>query len=459
LNSSARPQCSPPLPRLRTDLRAFLAILSTGIPPVALLIVLIAAPEAHAMAVAIVMVSLAWVMLVAFRMRADLLHHIRTLSNLVEATRAQDYSMKSPRARETGELAELYRQINTLTDSLKVGRQSEQELLAVLEQVVNQIGVAIIVCDSFDRIRLANGLAGKLLQAAPNELIGVDFANTALAGIPLSAAPKLLDYSFPGGKGRWQMSQQYYRHLGKPSRLIFVTDLKQVLSEEEIAAWQRLIRVISHEVNNSLTPITSLCQTLSTMLGAADSARHTQDVRTGLKIIAERAKGLKQFISVYARIARLPEPQKVVFSAAQLLERLQGIFSHGSVELDGEVPDVRLFGDPVHIEQALINLLKNALEANEHGGGPVKVACRVRGDSCEFEIVDDGAGISNPGNLFVPFYTTKAEGAGIGLVLCRQIAARHQGRVTLESRPEGRGAIARFILPLATQPHAQSLAG
>jgi len=439
--------------------RAFLSILSTGIPAIALLVVLMASPEAHATAVAIVIVSLAWVMLVAFRTRAGLLHHIRTLSNLVEATRAQDYSMKSPRARGTGELAELYRQINTLTDSLKVGRQSEQELLAVLEQVVNQIGVAIIVCDSFDRIRLANQLAGKLLKATPNELIGVDFADTALAGIALSAEPKLLDYCFPGGKGRWQMSQQYYRHLGKPSRLIFVTDLKQVLSEEEIAAWQRLIRVISHEVNNSLTPITSLCQTLSAILGAPDSARHTQDVRTGLRIIAERAKGLKQFISVYARIARLPEPQKVLFSAAQLLERLQGIFSQGLVELDGEVPEVRLFGDPVHIEQALINLIKNALEASAQSARPVKIACRIRGESCEFEIVDDGAGISNPGNLFVPFYTTKTEGAGIGLVLCRQIAAKHDGRVTLESRPEGRGAVARLILPLAKPLLVQGLAG
>lgn len=454
-----RSHSSPPSRRLRTDLRAFLAIASTGIPPVVLLGVMIVNPEDHATAVAIVVMSLAWVMLVAFRMRAGLLHHIRTLSNLVEATRAQDYSMKSPRARETGELAELYRQINTLTDSLRVGRQSEQELLAVLEQVVSQIGVAIVVCDSFDRIRLANRLAGKLLKAAPNELTGVDFASTALAGIPLSAEPKLLDYSFPGGKGRWQMSQQYYRHLGKPSRLIFVTDLKQVLSEEEIAAWQRLIRVISHEVNNSLTPITSLCQTLSAMLGESDSARHAQDVRSGLRIIAERAKGLKQFISVYARIARLPEPQKTLFPAALLLERLQGIFSQESVELVGEVPDVHLFGDPVHIEQALINLIKNALEANARSVRPVEVACHVRGESCEFEIVDDGAGISNPGNLFVPFYSTKAEGAGIGLVLCRQIAAKHHGRVTLESRPEGRGAVAKLILPLATQQRAQSLAG
>lgn len=448
-----------PRGRLPTDLRLFVAILSSGVPAVALLIVLFASPGNKEATLVIALMSLAWTALVAVRMRASLLRHIRTLSNLVEATRAQDYSMKSPRAREPGELAELYRQINTLTDSLKVGRQSEQELLAVLEQVVNQIGVAIVVCDSHDRIRLGNALAGKLLKASPKELIGVEFASTALAEISLAAEPKLLDHQFPGGMGRWQVSQQYYRHRGKPSRIVFVTDLKQVLSEEEIAAWQRLIRVISHEVNNSLTPITSLSQTLSTMLAASDTAGCTHDLRAGLQVIAERAKGLKEFISVYARIARLPEPQKILFPAAQLVDRVQGIFSQAAVEIVGDVPSVSLFGDPVHLEQALINLIKNALEANAPSAQPVRVSCRARGESCEFEIADDGAGISNPGNVFVPFYTTKAEGAGIGLVLCRQIAARHSGEVTLESRPEGRGAVARLILPLAAYRRVQDLVG
>jgi two-component system, NtrC family, nitrogen regulation sensor histidine kinase NtrY len=450
LTPVARSASTPPRRGLSTDMRLFLAILSSAIPSILLLIILLVAPQHNGAMMAIVLASLIWVLLVAVRMREAVLHHIRTLSNLVEAARAQDYSMKSSRARESGELAELYGQMNMLADSLKVGRQSEQESLGVLEKVVNQISVAIVVCDSRDRIRLANVLAGTLLQSSPQELIGVEFSSTALAEIPLAPEPKLLDHRFPGGEGRWQVSQQYYRHQGRPSRIIFITDLKQVLSEEEIAAWQRLIRVIGHEVNNSLTPITSLCQTLSAILAGPNSAERAHDVRDGLKVIAERAKGLKEFISVYARIARLPEPQKILFPAAQLIDRVKGIFSQGAVEIVGDVPEVRLFGDPVHLEQALINLIKNALEANGQSAHAIEVSCRIRGDSCEFEIVDEGAGISNPGNLFVPFYTTKSEGAGIGLVLCRRIAAKHFGQVTLENRPEGRGAIARLIVPVPT---------
>jgi signal transduction histidine kinase len=170
-----------------------------------------------------------------------------------------------------------------------------------------------------------------------------------------------------------------------------------------------------------------------------------------LDVIADRAKGLKEFISVYARIARLPEPQKILFPAAQLIEKVSGIFTN-ALEIVGVVPEIHLYGDPVHLEQALINLIKNALEANGEGAHPVKLSCHVRTDYCEFEIVDDGAGISNPGNLFVPFYTTKSEGAGIGLVLVRQIVAKHFGQVTLENRTDSHGAVARLILPLPPNP-------
>lgn len=392
--------------------------------------------------------ALIWSLMVALGVRGEVLHHIRTLNNLIDAAGTRDYSVKGAGAREPGELAALYRQLNSLQDILKTGRQSEQELLHVLEKVVDHIDVAIIVCDSHDRIRLVNALTTTLLKSSAEALIGLEFARSPLAGLPLAAEPRLLDYRFPGGESRWQVSQQYYRHQGQPSRLIFITDLKQVLVEQETAAWQRLIRVISHEVNNSLTPITSLCQTLVGILDNPAGELYANDVRDGLGVIGQRAKGLKEFISVYAQVARLPEPQKMLFPAAELLEKVQGIFTRDMLEVEETIADVRLFGDPIHLEQALINLIKNALEANITGTVPVKLSCSVRGDYCEFEILDEGAGVSNPGNLFVPFYTTKREGGGIGLVLCRQIAAKHFGQVTLDNRPAGRGAVARLILPL-----------
>jgi nitrogen fixation/metabolism regulation signal transduction histidine kinase len=390
---------------------------------------------------------LVWVLSVAVAARNDFLRHVRTLSNLVEAIRTQDYGMKASRAREPGELAELYQQLNTLADNLKRTRQNEQEVLSVLEKVVSQINVAIIVFDSSDRIRLANRQAASLLDSTPEELLGVSLTGTVLSRLPLSEHPKLVDFRFPGAEGRWQVSQHHYRNEGVASRIVFVADLEQVLSDEEIGAWQRLIRVIGHEVNNSLTPITSLSQTLTGLLARPDAASHAQSVREGLGVIGERAKGLQEFISTYARLARLPEPQKILFSAAELAASLRRFFTGRALEIE-PFPEVTVFGDPVHLEQALINLIKNALEANPADAPAVRLGCRVREGHCEFVVVDGGPGISNPGNLFVPFYTTKGEGAGIGLVLCRQIATKHRGQISLENRQDGRGAVAKLVLPL-----------
>ena len=395
---------------------------------------------------AIAFAVLAWIFVIADQARREVLRHIRTLSNLVESTRAHDYSMKGSGARDPGELAELYQQINGLAESVKIGRQGEQELLSILEKVVSQINVAIVVFDSRDRIRLVNQLASTLLQSPADELIGKNCGDTVLAQLPVSSEPALVDFRFPGAEGRWQIRQSSYRHEGQESRIIFIADLKQVLFDEEIAAWQRLIRVISHEVNNSLTPITSLCQTLTGLLAKSDSPDDA-DVRMGLGVIAERAKGLQDFISVYARLARLPEPHRILFAAAALSNKLERIFAGKPLQIV-PFPEVMVFGDPVHLEQALINLVKNGLEANPPGAPPVQLSCRLRDGQCEFQVEDHGAGIGNPDNLFVPFYTTKPEGAGIGLILCRQIAARHHGHVSLENRADAPGAVARLSIPL-----------
>jgi len=431
-----------------------LMVASAALPPAAMLILRLSGWEASdPVWIALAVLSILWALAAGLAARNGVIHHIRTLTNLIEATQAQDYGTLSARAREPGELGVLYAQLNALALSLKQDRQSEQELLAMLEKVVSQIRVAIVVCDARDRIRLVNRRACTLLGMRADDLIGVEFAATALAELPLASEPQLLTHRFPGGEGRWQVIQQAYRHQGLPSRIVFITDLKQVLSDEEISAWQRLIRVISHEVNNSLTPIMSLCQTLVTILdrpGSADSADFASDMRDSLSVIADRARGLKEFITAYARIARLPEPQKILFPASRLVDRVNGMFASGAIDIERPVPQIELYGDPVHLEQALINLMRNALEATGPDGPPVRFRCRVDADTFEFEIVDSGPGISNPSNLFVPFYTTKAEGAGIGLILCRQIAIRHHGEVSLENRDDARGAIARLRLPLPT---------
>jgi nitrogen fixation/metabolism regulation signal transduction histidine kinase len=428
----------------------FLWVLSSAIPAALSLLCLwryVAWPAAAKLGVAAVV--LVWIAVVANIVRSKLVHQFRTLSTLLESIRSQDYTMKGVRARERGDLGELYRQINNLTDSLKNIRQSEQELLIVLEKVVSEMNVAVIVFDARDRIRLVNQSASSLLKAAAADLNGVNCADTILAGIPVSAEPRLIDFRFPGAEGRWQIRQHAYRHQGQSSRILIIADLKQVLSDGEISAWQRLIRVISHEVNNSLTPISSLSQTLANMLDKSGGLQDG-DVREGLSVIAERAKGLQDFISGYARLARLPEPRKSAFPAAELAAKLGRFFAGQPLDIV-DFPHVMLFGDEVQLEQALINLIKNGLEANPPGAPPVQLSCRLHEGQCSFQIADHGPGIVNPDNLFVPFYTTKAEGAGIGLILSRQIAARHHGQVTLENRPDGTGALAQLVVPLPPQ--------
>ena len=461
------PVVSHPRPshKLPSDWRIYLLVLVSAVPTIGLLFYLYFDHNISlTVKIALTAISLLWIAIVAASVREKIIHHIRTLSNLIEALRAEDYSLKGSRAREPGELAELYQQINALNNKLKESRQIEFELENLLEKVVNQINVAIIACDADDSIRLVNKLASKLLNKSPQFLIGVELRDTELKNLPLGSAEQnkrsqLIDHVFPGAEGRWQINQQFYRDQGKPGRIIFITDLKQVLNEEEVNAWQRLIRVIGHEVNNSLTPITSICQTVESLLARPAGERNDQDIRDGLSVIAERAKNLKNFISVYARIARLPEPQKVVFTPGDLMKKIQRFFSPLEraandqqtvpVECEEQVPTAKLFGDLAHLEQVLINLIKNAIEASSASREPVKVSVQVSEERCEFVITDSGTGISNTANLFVPFYTTKSQGAGIGLTLCRQIASKHGGHISLENRSKAKGTVAKLVLPLA----------
>ncbi len=435
--------------RISSEQKLFLSVLISAVPVVILLFYVFTDDEISlTFKISVTGFCFIWLLAVAASIRENFVYHLRTLSNLVEAIRTEDYSMRSSRVRDPGELAELYQQIDTLTNQLRSLKQQELESEKLLERIVNQINVAIIACDDSGQIRLANRLAGKLLVEKPEELVGQALDATVLDDLVTEEGSQLIDYDFPGSPGRWQINVQSYRYQGKPGKIVFITDLKQVLSEEEISAWQRLIRVIAHEVNNSLTPISSICQTLENHLARLPDFENDDDLKQGLAVIEERAKGLRDFISVYARIAKLPDPHKVSFRVDSLLEKVQRFFSDQAVSVNAVDEDASLFGDPVLVEQALINLVKNAVEANEGAALPVQLHFSQKPGFVEFVVLDNGSGISNPANLFIPFYTTKEKGAGIGLALSRQIAAKHGGQVILENRNDSDGAVARLQLPI-----------
>jgi nitrogen fixation/metabolism regulation signal transduction histidine kinase len=244
------------------------------------------------------------------------------------------------------------------------------------------------------------------------------------------------------------MRRTVFRESGLPHKLVVIADLSQPLREEELKAWQRLVRVIGHELNNSLAPIKSIAGSLNTMLRRPQRAEDwEQDMLGGLEIIEARAEGLNRFMQSYARLAKLPAPTRQRVELGPLLRRIVTLGKRENVDFI-EGPEVELAIDAAQIEQVVINLVKNATEAVEESNtGKVRVTWRKFSGQIEIVVEDDGPGIANAQNLFVPFFTTKASGSGIGLVLCRQIAENHGGTLSLENREGTHGCVARLRLP------------
>jgi signal transduction histidine kinase len=244
-----------------------------------------------------------------------------------------------------------------------------------------------------------------------------------------------------------------FRQDGLPHDLIVLSDLSRTLREEERQAWQRLIRVLGHELNNSLAPIQSVAQSMESNLQRAqiDTPPSSEidvvldDLRQGLAIIRSRTEALSRFMAAYARLARLPQPTLAPVGLRELVRRVAELETRVRVQVV-EGPPVTISADRDQLEQLLINLIRNAAEAVLEIGGEVLVKWSLERSRVQLSIIDDGPGLSNTTNLFVPFFTTKPGGSGIGLVLCRQIAEAHGGSLTLENRYGCRGCEARFIM-------------
>jgi nitrogen fixation/metabolism regulation signal transduction histidine kinase len=318
---------------------------------------------------------------------------------------------------------------------------------------MEEIDVAIFAFDVNQTLRLVNRAGQELLGQPAERILGRHAADVDLADCLAGDAARVLTRTFPGGAGRWGMRRTSFREGGLPHSLLVIADLSQPLREEELKAWQRLVRVIGHELNNSLAPIKSIAGSLGTMLRREKRAPDWEDdMRGGLEIIETRAEGLNRFMQSYARLAKLPAPHKQPVELGPLVRRIASMETRAQVEVVGG-PELTVDADAAQLEQVIINLLKNAAEAVPDAGTEGAPTCCVRigwhklSGAHEITIEDDGPGIANPQNLFVPFFTTKPSGSGIGLVLCRQIAENHGGSLTLENRPDASGCIARLRLP------------
>jgi signal transduction histidine kinase len=279
-------------------------------------------------------------------------------------------------------------------------------------------------------------------------LLGRTAEELGLADCLQGEPTRTLQMTIPGSIGRWGMRRSSFRQGGRPHQLLVLADLSQALREEERQAWQRLLRVLGHELNNSLAPIKSIAGSLVSLLGKqSPPADWKEDMQGGLGVIRARADALSRFMEAYSRLARLPRPKLGALEIEPLIRRVAGLETRVAVVLE-PAANIMIQADGDHLEQLLINLLRNAADAALETKGGVKIGWAKTGSQLEIRVEDEGPGLSNTANLFVPFFTTKPGGSGIGLALSRQIAEAHGGSLTLENRKQGTGCVARLRLPL-----------
>jgi nitrogen fixation/metabolism regulation signal transduction histidine kinase len=316
---------------------------------------------------------------------------------------------------------------------------------------MEQIEVAVFTFDGDARLQFVNRAGAHLLRQPAERMLGRTAAELDLADCLSTEEPRIIPATFPGGSGRWEVRRSQFRQGGRPHDLLVISDVSQPLRDEERQAWQRLIRVMGHELNNSLAPIKSIAGSIAMLTGRDPLPPDWRDdVRRGLEVIGSRADSLNRFMSAYARLARLPQPKFEPLDVRAVVDHIVNLDGSRRIEVSGG-PDLTIRADGDQIEQLLINLVRNATDAVQETEGGVRVGwVRLDGlpDQLELWIEDDGPGLPDTSNLFVPFFTTKPGGSGIGLVLSRQIAEAHGGTLSLENRQDARGCRATLRLPL-----------
>jgi len=394
-----------------------------------------------------VLVVAAWLG-VTLALRERVVRPLQTISNMLAALREGDFSIRARGAREDDALGLALLEVNTLGETLRSQRLGALEATALLRTVMAEIDVAIFAFDEHRALRLVNGGGERLLDQPAERLLGRTSAALGLAECLRGEDDRTVDLDFPGGRGKWQLRRGSFRQDGLPHQLVVLSDLSRVLREEERQAWQRLIRVLGHEINNSLAPIKSIAASLRDLL-----ARPTlpgdwrEDLGDGLAVIAGRSESLSRFMAAYALLARLPSPQPKPMDVEQWVRRVAHLETRLPVRV-APGPPVTISADGDQLDQLLINLVRNAADASLETQGAVEVGWMRNGGMLDVWVRDNGLGVSDTTNLFVPFFTTKPNGSGIGLALSRQIAEAHGGALTLENRRDTRGCEARLRLPL-----------
>jgi two-component system, NtrC family, nitrogen regulation sensor histidine kinase NtrY len=404
--------------------------------------------------VLIMMLIGAWAFIVSVLM-GQIIKPLQTLANVVAALREDDYSFRARGGRRNDALGDLALEINRLAGMLQGQRAGALEAMELVERVMLSMQSPVLAFDLEGRLKLLNAASERAFGLRAQTALGQSAEELSLA--------RLLDVSdgevVPLGRGqrvvRWVVRRTTFRLRGVPHTLVVLSDVSAALREEERLAWERLIRVLGHEINNSLTPIKSIAGSLRGRLGdLKQRVGESSDFERGLEVIENRSESLNRFLQAYRQLMGLPAPKLKQVLLAELLDRVAQLERRVAVTVR-RTENVILHIDADQIEQALINLVRNAADAAmspdviSEDAAQVEIAWETIGSEVVISISDNGHGLTNAANLFVPFYTTKPTGTGIGLVLAQQIAQAHRGTVQLANRTDGHtGCRAEMRLPL-----------
>jgi two-component system nitrogen regulation sensor histidine kinase NtrY len=435
--------------RISYDVRIVALVLAGGLPAILVVFLLLALDHHSARLMWTVGGLLVFVWIVAaMAVRSRVIRPLQTLANLLAALREGDYSIRARGADLDDALGLAFAEVNALREPLRVQRLGAVEAIALLQRVMAEVDVAMFAVDADGVLRLVNRAGERLLGQPGDALLGQHAADIGLGECLAGEPRRMLEASFPGDDGRWELRRSGFRQGGVPMQLIVLSDVRRVLREEERRAWQRLVRVLSHEINNSLAPIQSLAGSLRALLSRTPRpADAEEDLERGLTVIGGRAESLGRFMRGYAQMARLPAPVRAPVEVSRWVDRVAQLDKRLPVRVRPG-PPVTISADGDQLDQLLINLVSNAVDAASETGGGVEVTWQRQGDVLELDVIDGGPGLAATSNLFTPFFTTKRNGTGIGLVLSRQIAEGHGGTLSLENRAESRGCVARLRLPL-----------
>ena len=384
---------------------------------------------------------------------------LQTLANVIGSLREEDYSFRARNAVVEDALGELSIEVNALADMLSDQRVRAIEATALLQRVVDEIDAPLFAFDPGSVLRLVNPAGEHLLRQMKARMLGRSASELSLQACLTAENESLVELNLNDSQARWLLRRSSFRQHGVPHTLVVLSDVSRALREEERRAWQRLIRVLGHELSNSLAPIKSIAGSLSSRVSDTPmDAEVRSDLLRGLEIIEARSASLHRFLEAYRRLAQMPAPVLKEVSLSPLVARVAGLETRIKVYVRPG-PDVTFQVDPDQLEQMLINLVRNAADAvleasslpcdtlSSAESEAVVVRWNADKEEVTFTIDDRGPGLLNPANVFTPFYTTKPNGSGVGLVLSRQIAEAHGGRIEISNRIDGRGCSVRVVLP------------